>query len=86
MEVPLTPLDFLRRARKLHGQREAVVDRDERLTYAQFGEHCDRWSTALQSLGVRKGDRVAYLSPNTRAHLAGYYAVPQIGAVIVTIN
>src|SRR4029450_942203 len=32
------------------------------------------------------GDRVAYISPNTRSHLEGYYAVPQIGAVIVPIN
>jgi fatty-acyl-CoA synthase len=86
MEVPLTPLDFLRRARKLYADREAVVDGDVRLTYGQFGEHCDRWSSALQALGVARGDRVAYISPNTRSHLEGYYAVPQIGAVIVPIN
>ena len=86
MDVPLTPVDFLRRARKLHGAREAVVDRDLRLTYEQFGDRCDRWSAALQQLGVGKGDRVAYISPNTHSHLEGYYAVPQIGAVIVPIN
>ena len=33
METPLTPLDFLRRARKLHGSREAVIDGDLLLTY-----------------------------------------------------
>src|SRR5918993_939460 len=86
MEVPLTPLDFLRRARKLYADREAVVDGDLRLTYTQFGERCDRWSAALQTLGVEHGDRVAYISPNTHSHLEGYYAVPQIGAVIVPIN
>jgi fatty-acyl-CoA synthase len=86
MEVPLTPLDFLRRARKLYGDDEAVVDGDVRLTYEQFGGRCDRWSAALQSLGVDRGDRVAYISPNTRSNLEGYYAVPQIGAVIVPIN
>src|SRR5918993_18225 len=86
MEVPLTPLDFLRRARKLYADREAVVDGDLRLTYTQFGERCDRWSAALQTLGVEHGDRVAYISPNTHAHLEGYYAVPQIGAVIVPVN
>ena len=47
METPLTPLDFARRARKLHGAREAVVDGELRLTYAEFGERCDRWSAAL---------------------------------------
>jgi fatty-acyl-CoA synthase len=86
MEVPLTPIDFLRRARKLYADREAVVDGSARFSYAQFGERCDRWSSALQALGVAKGDRVAYIAPNTRANLEGYYAVPQIGAVIVPIN
>lgn len=86
METPLTPLEFLRRARKLHGTREAVVDGDLRLTYAQFGERCDRWSAALEQLGVRRGDRVATLSPNTHQHLEQYYAIPQLGAVIVPLN
>jgi fatty-acyl-CoA synthase len=86
VEVPLTPLDFLRRARKLYADREAVVDGEVRFTYEQFGERCDRWSTALQALGVERGDRVAYISPNTRSKLEAYYAVPQIGAVIVPIN
>lgn len=86
MEVPLTPLDFLRRARKLHGGREAVVDGDQRWTYQQFGERCDRWSSALQRLGVKPGDRVAYIAPNTHAQLESFYAVPQVGAVLVPIN
>jgi fatty-acyl-CoA synthase len=86
METPLTPVDFLRRARKLYGAHEAVVDGTTRLTYAQFGERIDRWSSALQALGVRKGDRVAYIAPNTHANLEGYYAVPQIGATIVPCN
>jgi acyl-CoA synthetase (AMP-forming)/AMP-acid ligase II len=86
METPLTPLDFARRARKLYGEREAVVDGDLRLTYAQFFDRCDRWSSALQQLGVRKGDRVAYLAPNTHAQLESFYAVPQIGAVLVPLN
>ena len=86
MEVPFTPLDFLRPARKLHASREAVVDGSLRLTYAQFGERCDRWSAALASLGVRAGDRVATLAPNMHQHLEQYYAVPQLGAVIVPLN
>jgi fatty-acyl-CoA synthase len=86
MEIPLTPMEFARRARRLYAEREAVVDGDLRLTYAQFLERCDRWSSALQALGVRQGDRVAYVAPNTHAHLEAYYAVPQIGAVLVPIN
>jgi len=86
MELPLTPLEFARRARRLYPEREAVVDGDLRLTYREFFERCDRWSAALQKLGVRPGDRVAYIAPNTHAQLESFYAVPQIGAIVVPIN
>lgn len=86
MEVPLTPIEFGRRARRLYAGREAVVDGDRRFTYGAFLDRCDRWSAALQAMGVRPGDRVAYIAPNTHAHLEAYYAVPQIGAVLVPIN
>src|SRR5580765_8156778 len=86
METPLTPIEFARRARKLYGDREAVVDGDLRLTYEQFFERCDRWSACLRALGVAQGDRVAYIAPNTHAQLESFYAVPQLGAVLVPIN
>ena len=86
MEVPLTPLEFARRTRALYPEREAVVDGTLRLTYEQFFERCDRFSSALQRLGVKAGDRVAYIAPNTHAQLESFYAVPQIGAVLVPIN
>jgi fatty-acyl-CoA synthase len=86
MEVPLTPLEFFRRARRLHGQRTAVVDGSARFTYDEFGDRCDRWSAWLQRAGIERGDRVAYLSPNTHAQLESFYAVPQIGAVLVPLN
>ena len=86
METALTPLEFMRRARTLYPEREAVVDGEVRRTYAQFCERCDRWSAALQRLGVGQGDRVAYISPNTASNLESFYGVPQIGAVLVPIN
>jgi fatty-acyl-CoA synthase len=86
METPLTPLEFVRRARKLHADREAVVDGDLRLSYAQFAGRCDRWSAALVKLGVQRGDRVGTIALNTHQHLEQFYAVPQIGAVIVPMN
>ena len=86
MKIPLTPLEFMRRARRLYPDREAVVDEGLRLTYAQFFERCDRWSSVLQRYGVRPGDRVAYVAPNTHGLLESFYAVPQIGAVVVPVN
>ena len=66
MEAPLTPLEFARRTRRLHGSREAIVDGDLRLSYEQFFDRCDRWSSALRELGVGPGDRVAKIG---RAHV-----------------
>ena len=86
MELPLTPLEFARRTRKLYPEREAVIDGDLRFTYAEFFSRCDRWSNALLSLGVKQGDRVAYIAPNTHAMLESFYAIPQIGAICVPIN
>src|SRR6202046_3841288 len=86
METPLSPLDFARRTRRLHGDREAVVDGALRLTYEQFFDRCDRWSSALQGLGVRQGDRVATIAANTHAPPEAFYAVPQSGAVLVPVN
>jgi fatty-acyl-CoA synthase len=86
METPLTPIDFARRARKLYGTREAVVDGTLRLTYSELSKRCDKWSAALQRLGVRQGDRVGTISTNTHQHLEQFYAIPQIGAVIVPMN
>src|SRR5438045_1629047 len=86
METPLTPLEFARRARKLYPERAAVVDGDLTWTYAEFLDRCDRWSAVLQKIGIRRGDRVAYLSPNSPAQLESFYAVPQVGAVLVPLN
>ncbi|MGQ0698731.1 MAG: long-chain-fatty-acid--CoA ligase [Panacagrimonas sp.] len=86
METVLSPLEFFRRARKLHPDREAVVNGELRFTYTQFGDRCDRWSAALATLGVKPGDRVGLIAPNTHQNLEQYYAVPQLGAVIVPMN
>jgi acyl-CoA synthetase (AMP-forming)/AMP-acid ligase II len=76
----------MRRARRLYHAREAVVDGVLRLTYAQFFDRCERWVAYLRDAGVRKGDRVAYIAPNTRANLEAFYAVPMLGAVLVPLN
>jgi len=86
METPLTPLEFARRSRSLYPDRLAVVDGELHLTYDQFLDRCDRWSSVLQRWGVNHGDRVAYIAPNTHAQLEGFYAVPQLGAVLVPLN
>ncbi|MCM3088496.1 long-chain-fatty-acid--CoA ligase [Bhargavaea ginsengi] len=88
MNVPLILTDFLDRAVRLYGEKTAVIDHDEgrKLTYKELGERVNRLSHGLQSLGVEKGDRVAYLAPNTLEMLEGFYGIYQTGAVMVPLN
>ncbi len=86
MEVPLLINDFLRRAAKLYPDKTAIVDGDLRITYRQFQARANQLAHALLRLGIKKGDRVCILSPNSHFFLESYYGVTQIGAVIVPLN
>ena len=87
MELPLTPLDFLARARTLFPDRVGVIDGDRRDTYAGFADRCDRLALGLQrDLGVTAGDRVAWLGGNTHELLEAYFGVLLAGAVLVPLN
>ena len=87
MELPLTPLDFLARARRLFPGREGVIDGTRRFTYGAYGERCDRLAHVLRrDLGVGPGDRVAWLGPNSHELLEAYYGVLLAGAILVPLN
>src|SRR5215469_13583622 len=86
MHVPLTPVRCLYRALDLYGQKTGVVCGENRFTYAQFTERCERLAAGLLSEGVEKGDRVAYLSFNTHQLLEGYFGVLLAGAVAMPLN
>lgn len=86
MNLPLTPVRFKRHAASLYGENAAVVCGDSRFTYCEFGRRCDQLSSALLRLAVKAGDRVAFLSFNCHRLLEAYYAVPQIGAILLPLN
>lgn len=86
MKVPLTPLRCLHRAIDLYGHKEAIICRDRRFTYAQFGERCQRLASALQRAGAKPGDRIAYLSFNTHQLLEGYFGAQQARAMVMPLN
>ena len=86
-KYPLTPLEFARRARALYADREAVVDGDaapDLRAVLRALRPLVGGAAARSACG--QGDRVAYIAPNTHAQLESFYAVPQIGAVLVPIN
>jgi fatty-acyl-CoA synthase len=87
VELPLTPLDLLARARRLFPDREGVVQGGERWTYGEMAARCDRLAHGLQrDLGVRGGDVVAWLCGNTHELLEAYYGVLLAGGVLLPLN
>jgi len=86
MEVPLLINDFLRRAAKLYPNKTAIVDGQKRITYREYQGRCNQLGHALLSLGIRQGDRVCILSPNSHYFLESYFGVTQIGAILVPLN
>ena len=81
---------ILAHAARAHPHREIVsrqVDEpDWRGNYAGLAVKAARAAHALAALGVGPGDRVATLAWNSIRHLEMFYAVPGLGAVLVTAN
>ncbi|MEH6944167.1 long-chain-fatty-acid--CoA ligase [Bacillus sp. JJ722] len=86
MNVPLVVTDFLDRAVNLFGDKDAIFTEDRVFSYNQINYRVNQLSNGLQELGVTKGDRVAYLAPNTVEMLEGFYGVFQLGAIMVPLN
>src|SRR5512134_2139444 len=76
---PLTPTAFLTRAGRVFADRVAVIDGNTRFTYGEFLDRALRLAGALRGLGIRVGDRVAVLAPNTHVLLEAHYGVPFAG-------
>lgn len=86
MNIPLTPIRFLRYAEQQFPGKTAVVCGNQRFTYAQFAERASRLAGALRDAGINPGDRVAFLSLNCHRLLEAYYGVPEAGAVLLPLN
>jgi fatty-acyl-CoA synthase len=86
MNVPLTPIRFLRYAGEQFADDPAIVCGDHRFTYAQFADRAARLAGALRAEGARPGDRVAFLSTNCHRLLEAYYGVLEAECVLLPLN
>lgn len=55
-------------------------------TYAELRDQVDRAAEGLRRLGVKAGDPVAIILPNCPQHIAAFYAVLRLGAIVVEHN
>ncbi len=87
LEIPDHPLTWLLdcTASRYPG-RTAFIYFGRRLSYAQLAHHAKRFATALQRLGVQKGERVAIALPNIPQYPMAFYGALLAGAVVVPTN
>ena len=84
--VPLTPLTFLKRAREIYPNYEAIIYEDRKYTWNDVYKRAVKFASALSKIGIKKGDTVSFLAFNTPEIFEGHYSVPMAGAVLNTIN
>lgn len=90
MEKPwrteLNPAWLLERAARIYPTNSAVIHEGREYNYKEMNERVLKFAAALKSMGLKKGDKVIFICPNTPSILEGHFAVPLAGGVIVTVN
>ncbi|MER7399083.1 long-chain fatty acid--CoA ligase [Streptomyces sp. NPDC000151] len=64
----------------------ALVEGERRITFAELWRQARTQAAALVALGVRPGDKVALMAPNTAEFPRAYYAILAAGAVVVPVH
>ncbi len=69
-----------------HGQREAIVFGDERLTFAGLRDRARAFAAGLAALGLGTGDALGIWLPNRPLWFVAQYAAASLGIVVVALN
>jgi len=87
VDIPDTPLHhFLEEAASKYPDNIATIFVGAKKTYREINELADRMATALANLGVKKGDVVALLLPNSPQFVIAFYGALKAGATLTLIN
>ena len=82
----LSPTNFLARSVEVFPDKTAIIYGETSYTWTQFQERVFRLANALKAKGIGPGDKVAFVCPNIPPMLEAHYAVPLLGAALVSIN
>ena len=75
--------DFLVKLAREFPEQDAVYFMGKRITYRDLLKDVYRFARVLMELGVRKGDRVSIMLPNTPQAVIAYYGALFAGAIVV---
>ncbi len=78
--------EYIRHNSSLYKNKIAIATSTIKMTYLELFEYCRYFGCALHGLGLKKGDRIAFLDVNSIELAAGHFAVPACGMVVVPLN
>ncbi len=81
-----TTVDLLRAVADAHGDRDAYVERDRRMTFGEWNMAADACAAYFAERGVGRGDVVALLLPSSIDYAVCYQAAMRLGAITTGIN
>ncbi len=84
--VSLSPLSFLERTKNIYPNYEAIVYESRSYTWNEVYKRCVKFASALNKIGIKKGDTVSVMAFNTPEIFEAHYSIPMVGAVINAIN
>lgn len=64
----------------------AIVFQDKRVTFKELNDNCCRFASEFARLGVRKGDRVAFMTHNCLQYVYSWLGLAKLGAVVIPMN
>jgi len=77
---------WIARRAKITPWKTAIIAGRKNWTYAEFDREINRLAHGLRSLGIRRGDRIAYLNNNQPLYLQALFAAGTLGAIMVPLN
>ncbi|MFQ5577525.1 MAG: AMP-binding protein, partial [Anaerolineae bacterium] len=87
LDIPHVPIhQFLSDTARKYPTSTAIIFYNHTLTYSQLDSLADRFASALQKSGFKKGDRIALYMPNCPQFPIAYFGALRAGGIIVPSN
>lgn len=83
---PIPAHGFLESNAKNYPDSPALIFKDNVLTYQELNDLSDRLAAGLAAMGVKKGDRVCILMPNSPQFVISFYGILKAGGIVVATN
>jgi len=83
---PIPAFGFLEKNARDYPDNPALIFKGSTITYRELDDLADRMAAGLAAKGVKKGDRVCILMPNSPQFVIAFYGILKAGGIVVAAN